>query len=175
MLLLSYVAERQGDAVGFLTFGGQQRWQPPQKGGDLIRRLLERTYDLSATLEAADYLDAARKLMPLQRRRALVMIHTNSRDEDQHELSRAVRFLSRRHLVVIAQLRERSLDRVLSDPIQDFEAALRFQGVVDYLDCRRQGHEALQHQGALLLDTLPENLPVALVNSYLDIKANGVL
>lgn len=175
MLLLSYVAERQGDAVGFLSFGGQQRWQPPQKGGDLIRRLLERTYDLSASLEAADYLDAARKLMPLQRRRSLVMILTNSRDEDQDELSRAVRLLSRRHLVVIAQLRERSLDRVLTEPIQNFEAALRFQGVIDYLDSRRQGYEALQHQGALLLDTLPDRLPVALVNSYLDIKAKGVL
>ncbi len=175
MLLLSYVAERQGDAVGFMSFGGQQRWQPPQKGGDLIRRLLERTYDLTATLEAADYLDAARKLMPLQRRRSLVMILTNSRDEDQGELSRAVRLLSRRHLVVIAQLRERSLDRVLSEPIQDFEAALRFHGVIDYLDSRTQGYEALQHQGALLLDSLPERLPVALVNSYLDIKAKGIL
>ncbi|MEN8179217.1 MAG: DUF58 domain-containing protein [Pseudomonadota bacterium] len=175
MLLLSYVAQQQGDAVGFLTFGGQQRWQPPQKGGELIRRLLERTYDLQASLEAADYLEVARKLMPLQRRRSLVMILTNSRGEDQNELSRAVRLLSRRHLVVIAQLRERSLDSVLTEPIQDFEAALRFQGVVDYLDSRRQGHEALQHHGALLLDTLPEKLPVALVNSYLDIKANGVL
>ena len=175
MLLLGYVAQQQGDAMGFLTFGGEPRWQPPHKGGDLIRRLLERTYDLRAGLEAADYLEAARKLMSLQRRRALVVILTNSREEDQPELSQAVRLLSRRHLVVIAQLRERSLDRVLSEPVQEFDSALRFQIVLDYLDSRRQGHEALQHQGAQLLDILPEQLPVALVNRYLDIKARGVL
>jgi uncharacterized protein (DUF58 family) len=175
MLLLSYVAQRQGDAVGFMAFGGQQRWQPPQKGGDLIRRLLERTYDLSPTLEAADYLEAARKLMPLQRRRGLVIILTNSREEDHRELARAVRLLSRRHLVVIAQLRERSLDRVLQEPVRQFESALRFQAVLDYLASRRQGLESLQHHGALLLDSLPEQLPTVLVNSYLDIKARGVL
>ncbi|MDJ0807216.1 MAG: DUF58 domain-containing protein [Gammaproteobacteria bacterium] len=175
MLLLSYVAQQQGDAVGFLTFGGQQRWQPPQKGGDLIRRLLERTYDLKPGLEAADYLAVARRLMPLQRRRSLVIVLTNSRDEEQSELVRAVRLLSRRHLVVIAQLREASLDRALTEPIRDFEAALRFQSVVDYLESRRQGFDALRHHGAMLLDTLPENLPVVLVNSYLDIKARGVL
>jgi len=120
-------------------------------------------------------LDAARKLMPLQRRRAMLVILTNSRDEDQGELARAVNLLSRRHLVVIAQLRERSLDRVLKEPLDDFASALRFQSVSDYLDRRRQGFEALQHQGALILDSLPEKLPVTLVNRYLDIKAKGVL
>ncbi len=175
MLLLGYVAQQQGDAMGFLTFGGEPRWQPPHKGGDLIRHLLERTYDLRAGLEAADYLDAARRLMSLQRRRAMLVILTNSREEDQSEITQAVRLLSRRHLVVVAQLRERSLDRVLSEPVHDFETALRFQSVLDYLDSRRQGFDALKHHGALLIDTLPEQLPIALVNSYLDIKARGVL
>jgi len=175
MLLLSYVAARQGDAVGFLCFGGSWRWQPPHKGGDLIRRLLDRTYDLDASLEAADYLGAAQRLMPLQRRRALVVILTNSRDEDQPELVRAVRLLARRHLVVLAQLREASLDRTLDQPIRGFDDALRLHGVLDYLAGRAQANEALQHQGALLLDTLPARLPVALVNRYLDIKASGVL
>jgi uncharacterized protein (DUF58 family) len=175
MLLLSYVAQQQGDAVGFLTFGGSARWQPPQKGGDLIRRLLERTYDLSPGLEAADYLEVARRLMPLQRRRSLVIILTNSRDEDHEELVHAVKLLGRRHLVVIAQLREASLDAALREPVRDVEAALRFQGVIDYLDSRRQGFDALRHHGVLLLDTLPVELPINLVNSYLDIKARGVL
>lgn len=175
MLLLSYVAVRQGDAVGFLAFGGQERWQPPRKDGELIRRLLERTYDLDSTLEAADYLAAARKLMPLQRRRALVVILTNSRDEDRGELSRAVGLLARRHLVVIAELREKGLSHALEEPVTGLADALRFHGVVDYLANRSECLKQLQHQGALLVDALPEQLPVMLVNRYLDIKASGVL
>jgi uncharacterized protein (DUF58 family) len=175
MLLLSYVAQRQGDAVGFLTFGGERRWQPPYKGGELIRHLLERTYDLRSSLQAADYLEAAQRLMSQQRRRALLVILTNSHSEDHPELSRALKLLSRRHLVVLAQLRETALDRVLSEPLGDFTDALRFQAVSDYLAVRSQGFDTLQHQGAIVLDVVPQQLPIALVNRYLEIKSSGVL
>lgn len=175
MLLLSYVASRQGDGVGFLAFGGELRWQPPRKGEGLIRRLLERTYDLDSTLEASDYLLAARHLMPLQRRRALVIVLTNSREEDQAELSRAIALLSRRHLVVLVELRETALQQALEEPIDGLDKALRYQGVMDYLYTRAQGLEALRRQGVRLLDVLPDQLSVRLVNTYLDIKSSRVL
>ncbi|MCU7937263.1 MAG: DUF58 domain-containing protein [Candidatus Thiodiazotropha sp. (ex Dulcina madagascariensis)] len=175
MLLLSYVADRQGDAVGFLSFGGEARWQPPMKGGDLVRRLLDRTYDLDSTLQAADYLAAAHKLMPLQRRRALVIILTNSRNEEQDDLLKAISLLVRRHLVMVADLHEASLDRVVEHPVVDLPGALRFQAVVDYLGQRKQAHERLSHRGALIIDSRPRQLPVMLVNAYLDVKASGRL
>ncbi len=175
MLLLSYVADRQGDAVGFLSFGGTSRWQPPIKGGHVVRRLLDRTYDLDSSLQAADYLAAAHKLMPLQRRRSLVVILTNSRNEESGDLLKAVALLSRRHLVVIADLRERSLDKAVDQPVHDLSSALLFQGVVDYLSSRQQAHEELRHQGALILDSVPKHLPVKLVNAYLDVKGSGRL
>ena len=40
---------------------------------------------------------------------------------------------------------------------------------------RRAGLRTLERSGALLLDTEPDALPIALVNRYLDIKAAGVL
>ena len=175
MLLLSHVAERQGDAVGFLSFGGQTRWQPPMKGGGVVRRLLDRTYDIDSTLQAADYMAAAHRLMPLQRRRALVVILTNSRNEESAELLRAAKLLSRRHLVVIADLREQALDRTLNQPVHKLGSALMFQGVLDYLSTRRESHEALKYQGALIVDSEPRKLAVNLVNAYLDVKASGRL
>ncbi|MEW8224092.1 MAG: DUF58 domain-containing protein [Candidatus Thiodiazotropha taylori] len=175
MLLLSYVAERQGDGVGFLSFGGIDRWQPPIKGGDLVRRILDRSYDIEPTLEAADYLSAARQLMSLQNRRALLVILTNSRTEDQSELQKAVSILTKRHLVVIADLHEASLDQVLDRPVTDRSGALRFQAVIDYLGERRESHERLQYRGGLVIDSRPQQLPVNLVNAYLDVKASGAL
>jgi len=175
MLLLAYVAARQGDAVGFMAFGGTRRWYPPRKGGDLVKKLLHQIYDIESCPEAADYLMAARELMPLQRRRALLVILTNTRDEDQHDLRQAVQLLTRRHLVVIADLREALLDEALQQRIGDFDGALRFQAVNDYLDSRTRSHESLRHHGALTLDLLAPQLPVALVNQYLSIKATGAL
>jgi len=174
MLLLCHVAQRQGDATGFLAFGADHRWMPPRKGAGAVRDLLDRTFDIEAGTEAADYLAAARKLLTLQRRRALVVILTNARDEDQDDLLEAVRLLRRQHLVVVANLREAVLDEVLERPVSDLEGALSFQGVSDYLESRRRSHEILHHHGAMILDVLAAQLPVALVNRYLDVKASGV-
>jgi uncharacterized protein (DUF58 family) len=175
MLLLAYVASKQGDAVGFLTFGGVRRWHPPRKGADVIQKLLGSTYDIEASTEAADYLEAARQLMPLQRRRALVVVITNTRDEDSDDLVAAIRLLAQRHLVVIADLREDILDQAQQQSVHDFRSALRFQGVQDYLEKRSHNHEQLRYHGALTLDLLAKQLPVALVNEYQMIKASGQL
>ena len=175
MMLLAYVAAREGDAVGFMAFGGVRRWLPPRKSGDVVKTLLEQTYDIDATLEAADYLGAAREILPVQRRRALIVLITNSRDEDQQELAQAVQLLASRHLVVVADLRESILDEALAAPVHDLKTALRFHGVNDYLESRARAHETLRHQGALTLDLLAPQLPIALVNQYLQIKASGRL
>ncbi len=175
LLLLAYVAVRQGDAVGLMTFGGPRRWFAPRKDPETVNRLLNAVYDLQPTLEAADPLAAARELMQTQTRRAMVLILTNSRDEDQTELASAIRFLRRRHLVVIADLRESALDSTLSAPIADRDSALRFHAVQGYLEARRRHHERLQHLGAYVLDLLPRQLPIALVNQYFAIKRAGSL
>lgn len=175
MLLLTYVALRQGDAVGFLSFAGRERWVPPRKGAGTIPALLEQVYDLESTTRPADYLGAAAMLMPRQRRRALVVVVTNTRDEDHLELDGALDLLRRRHLVVVADLREAILDETLAAPIGDHAAALRFNAVNRYLEERRRHHELLRHRGAEVLDVLASQLPIALVNRYLAIKRSGAL
>ncbi len=175
MLLLAYVAARQGDSVGLYAFGGVQRWHPPVKGGDVVRRMLSHTYDIQPTPEAADYLAAAKELMPLQKRRALVVLITNTRDEDSEDLATAVRLLSRRHLVIVADLREELLDQVIEQPVRDLDSSLRFHGTQAYLETRGRNHDKLHHQGAFTLDLLARQLPIALVNEYLMVKASGRL
>jgi uncharacterized protein (DUF58 family) len=175
LLLLAYVAVRQGDAVGLMTFGGPRRWFAPRKEPDTVNRLLNAVYDLQPTLEAADPLTAGRELLQSTQRRALVVMLTNTRDEDGPELQTAIRLLSRRHLVVLADLRESALDQTLATPVSDWKSALRFHAVQDYLDVRRRHHERLHHSGAQVLDLIPSQLPIALVNRYLEIKRAAVL
>lgn len=175
LLLLAFVAVRQGDAVGLMTFGGPQRWLAPRKDPNTVNRLLNAVFDLQPTLEAADPLAAARELMKTQTRRAMVLILTNSRDEDQSELAAAIAFLRRRHLVVIADLRESILDRTLSEPVASRSSALLFHAVQGYLEARRRHHERLRHLGAHVLDLVPSQLPIALVNRYFAIKRAGSL
>ena len=175
MLLLSHVAIRQQDAVGFLTFGGIRDWFPPQKNAQTINRMVNRIYTMEPTAEAADYLSAARTLATLQKRRSLIILLTNTRDEDHEELVSAMTILRKRHLVLLADLREKILDTCLQQPVADFDGAVLFNTVRAYLEKRKKQHRLLQHQGVRTLEILAEQLPPALVNEYLLIKAAGRL
>ena len=175
MLLLSHVAIRQQDAVGFLTFGGIRDWFPPQKNARTLNRMLNRIYTMEPTAEAADYLSAARTVATLQKRRSLILLLTNTRDEDHEDLLSAMTILRTRHLVLLADLREKRLDTCLQQPVADFDDAVRFNSIHSYLEKRKKQHRALRRQGVLTLETLADQLAPALVNEYLMIKAAGRL
>jgi uncharacterized protein (DUF58 family) len=175
VLLLAYVALRQGDAVGLLTFGGPERWFAPVKGRGAMKSLLDAVHDLETTTEAPDYLTAAGRLLVRQRRRALVVIVSNLRDDDSSDVAAAMRLLRGRHLVLLASLRETALDDELEKPIAGFTDARRRAAVHHYLAARRRAHAALRGRGLRFCDTAPRNLPVEMVNRYLDIKRTGAL
>jgi len=175
VLLLAYVGLRYGDAVGLMTFSGEDRWLPPLKGGHAMNTLLNQVYDLQSTTQPTDYVEGARRLAARQRRRSLVVVVSNLGDADDGELTQAVTLLQRRHLVVHASLRETALDRVLDQPVQDLAGALRVASTHALLEARQTAHDALRRRGITAVDVAPSALPAALVDRYLAIKRAGVL
>ena len=174
-LVVSYVALRQGDAVGLLATGGEQRFVAPQRGLGAIDTLLQATYDLQPRPVSTDYLAAASELTLRQARRGLVMLVTNIRDEDIDDLLGAVRLLQKRHRVVVASLREEALDAVLDDAGNDLHGALRAASAARYLEQRAAAHDALRTHKVQVLDVTCAQLSGALVEKYLAIKRDGAL
>lgn len=174
-LLLAYVSLRQGDAVGLLTMGGHERFMAPRKAAASVNLMLNLLYDLQPTHMTSDYYAAALELMRRVRKRALVVILSNLRDEDEDTLAPALRLLAQRHLVLFASLRESILARALSARVDGFERALTHAAAADYLKQRALVFSRLERSGALALDVEPPQLPVALVNRYLDVKGAGRL
>lgn len=175
-LLLSYVALRQGDAVGLATFADDQpRYLSPVKGSSQLSVLLNAVYDLNSSQRPTDYQAAASQLLARQKRRALVVLVTNLRDENDEELLGAVKRLGQRHRVLVASLREAVLDRLRQAPVHTVPDALAYCATVDYLNARTEHHERLSAQGIPVLDTPPAELGSALVTRYLSWKKAGVL
>lgn len=173
-LLLSYVALRQGDAVGLCTFAGDKaRYLAPIKGASQLNVLLNSVYDLDSSQRPADYPAAARQLLARQKRRALVVLVTNLRDEDDEDLLCAVKRLSQRHQVLVVSLREDALDRLRHEPVQTLLEALAYCGAVDYLNARAELHERLRAYGIPLMDARPSELGAGLVTHYLNWKRSG--
>lgn len=174
-LVVGYLALRQGDAVGLFASGGEQRWMPPQRGMAALDTLLRAAYDLQPAAVATDYLAAAQQLSLRQRRRSLLLWVTNLRDEDIEDVLAAVRMLQRRHLVVIASLRERALDDALDTEVTELDQALRVGATARYMAERAAAHDLLRSHRVSVLDVTSEQLPGAVVQEYLSIKRKGLL
>jgi uncharacterized protein (DUF58 family) len=174
-LLLAYVALRQGDAVGLATLGGVARFAAPAKSMATLDRLTELVYDLQPTPSSPDFHGAAVDLSLRLRKRALVVLLTNLRDEDDDTLQPALALLRQRHLVMVASLRERILDAALARPVGSLADALTHAATAEYLDQRHEAFRRLEQQRVIAVDVEPPALPLALVNKYIDLKRSGRL
>ncbi len=175
MLLLSYIALRQGDRVGIMGFGGSDRWLPPQTGISSMPVILNHLYDYHTSNAPGDFSEAAELLLRRQPRRSLVVFCTNLRSEDQTHLLRPLQLIRRKHLVVLASLREREVLTRLNTPVHSLDSARSFGAATQYIEERSLLMHNLRRAGILTIDAPSEILPVALGNLYLDIKKEAVL
>ncbi|MCH1510334.1 MAG: DUF58 domain-containing protein [Akkermansiaceae bacterium] len=170
MLLVSYVALRQGDHVGILSFGGTERWLPPVKGSHAMTAVLNHLYDYETSPYPSDFSEAAERLLRHQQRRAMVVVLTNLRGEDGDELVEPLRKLRQKHVVVLASLRESGIDRMLNDEVAHFDGALGYLAAQDYSSERERVLANLRSHGVVALDETAQRFPVALANRYLDTR-----
>lgn len=178
LMLLTYVALKEGDEVGALTFGnrpGERRDFAPRKGVGSFNALMNRLYDLQPAAVHSDYLQAAQDLSRHFPRRALVILLTNFRDEDAPELQPALRLLRRRHLVLVASLRERVLRSLAEQPIAGPDDAVAAASAHLFEQNRRDAFARIVANDPLSIDVEPAELPTMLVNRYHAVKRAGLL
>lgn len=177
VMLLSYVALREGDAVGAFTFGmgsGTHKWLAPRKGRAQLGTMMGALYDLEPTLTHPDYLRAAQAFLSRRPRHSLVIIITNFRDEDCGELADALRLLRQRHLVMVASLRERVIAELVAQPLTA-TTAVDIASAQLHAQARDDAFARLGGRHELLVDAEPRRLGIELVNRYHAAKRSGAL
>ncbi|HYM34261.1 MAG TPA: DUF58 domain-containing protein, partial [Steroidobacteraceae bacterium] len=177
-MLLTYVALKNGDAVGAMTFGTpaeQQKWITPRKGIFALNALMGELYAVQATPTHSDYLTAAKEVLRRQNKRALVIVISNFRDEDVTELDQALRLLRSRHLVLTASLRERIVNQLASQPFRSHDSLVEIASAHLYEQTRRDAFNRVAARDALMVDAEPERLSIELVNRYNAIKRAGLV
>jgi uncharacterized protein (DUF58 family) len=177
VMLLSYVALREGDAVGAFTFGmgsDAHKWLAPRKGRAQLGTMMGALYDLAPTMTHPDYLRAAQAFLSRQPRHSLVIIITNFRDEDCTELADALRLLRQRHLVMVASLRERVIAEMVAQPLSA-ATATDIASAQLHAQARDDAFARLGGRHELLVDAEPSRLGIELVNRYHAAKRSGML
>jgi uncharacterized protein (DUF58 family) len=174
LLVSAFVALRQGDSVGLLSFAGASRWVAPVKGRFQISHLLDQVYDLDSSALTSDYLDVARQLLTRQPRRSLVILISSLEPQDAEDLTRAAKLLSQHHLVMVASMRQQVLTDTLAGEVASMDDALKYCGVSRHLQDQSAMYARLRSDNIIVADTVPAYMHATLINEYMALKRSGL-
>jgi uncharacterized protein (DUF58 family) len=177
MLMLSFVALRQGDSVGLTCFSDRiHSFTPPRGGMKQMNHLLHASFDRFPQLVESRYDEAFLHLAAHCRKRALVILITNVIDEvNSHQIERYLGTLVGRHLPLGVVLRDHHLFNAADQPHPRDAELFRAAAAAEILNWRHQVLTDLEHKGVRVLDVFPEDMTAPLVNQYLEIKARHLL
>lgn len=173
VLLLAYVAAQKGDKVGLLAFADSvQLWVAPRSGKGQFQRLLEQLYVLESAPVEPDYNAAFSYFAARQHKRSLALVFTDltgsiSTETLVVQLSR----LRHHHLPLLVTLRDPTVQRLADQPVADTPALYQRTLAEQVLEDRRLTLEQLQHRGVHTLDAPADQLSIAVINRYLELKA----
>lgn len=177
MLMLSYVALRQGDSVGMIAFSDRvHSFIPPTGGMKQMNQLLHASFDRFPQLVESRYDQAFLHLSTHCRKRALVVLVTNIIDEvNAQQVHRYLATQVGRHLPIGVVLRDHRIFEAADAPHPRGAELYRAAVAAHILTWRHQVITDLQHAGVLCLDVFPEEMTAPLVNKYLELKARHLL
>jgi uncharacterized protein (DUF58 family) len=177
VLLLGYVATGKGDKVGLMTFADDvQQFLAPRHGRGQFYRMLEALYAVEPQGVEPDYRRALSYLALKQRKRSLVVIFTDvSGGLSLQTLVNHLSVLARRSLPLVVTISDPDVHAVASGVPADSAGVYRRAAAGRLLDERRVVLDRLRHQGVLTLDVPADELSLAVVNRYLELKGRRLL
>lgn len=175
-LLLAALASRAGDRVDFVAGDRRVRARLRAAGArDVAARLQDAMADLQPVIAEADWAALAGAVTGLGRQRALLVLLTPLEPSAVEEgLLPVLPALVHHHRVVVASVRDPALVRLATgraDVDEVYAAAAAEQAMA------RRSHTAdlLRTLGIDVVDADAEQLPPALADHYLSLKARGLL
>ncbi len=174
-LLLGYVGVTRDDRVGLAVFDSRMRvFLPPKKGKGQLHRITSCLYSIQPEVVEPDFRGACHYIMENNRKRSLVCIFTDLIDaEASRQLISYVSVMARKHLVVCITLIDSEVlhtARSLPDSSEEmYEKAVAEEILRD----REKAMAVLRNMGVVVVNVPPEELSVAAINQYLELKARG--
>jgi uncharacterized protein (DUF58 family) len=175
-LLLAVLAERGGDRVDFFAFDRRTRGRAGSSAkGNLLGQLVQAIAPLEPELIELDWSQIPGQVRQISAHRSLVVLLTSLDGGAPEEglLPVAAR-LAQQHVVVVASVRDpmlRAMKAERTTAAQVFRAAAAERALLE----REAVSLQLRQLGAEVVDAEPHQLPPALADAYIRLKAAGRL
>lgn len=177
VLFLTYVATGKGDKVGLMTFADEvEQFVAPKQGRGQFYRMLELLYGVKAQPIEPNYRTALSYLALKQRKRALMVLFTDlSGGVSMQALVSHVSVLARRSLPLVVTISDPDVYAAANQQPTDSLTVYQRAAAANLLDERQTALDYLQRQGVLTLDVPANQLSLAVINRYLELKARTML
>jgi len=175
-LLLAVLAERGGDRVDFFAFDRRTRGRAGSSSkGNLLGQLVQAMAPLEPELIELDWGQVPGQIRQISVHRSLVVLLTplDSGVPEEGLLPMAAQ-LAQQHVVVVASVRDPMLGAMQKErttAAQVFRAAAAERALLE----REAVAIQLRHLGVEVVDAEPHQLPPALADAYIRLKAAGRL
>lgn len=172
VLLLAYVSGGMGDRVGLLTFADRvETFLQPKAGRGQFYRMLELLYKVEPQSVEPAYRQALDYLALKQRRRSLVVLFTDlSSGYGMDELLANASLMAQRHLVLIVTIRDPDVTRLADQTPQSGDDLYEQMTAQRLLEKRQLALDRLTRLGVLTLDVPADQLSIAVIDRYLQLK-----
>lgn len=176
-LLVSYVASLRGDRVGMLTFADEVGvYLGPDKGRGQFYTMLDLLYNVHSEGVEADYGRALGYLGVKNKRRSLIILFTDLQTlEAARPIIAHMGRLARTHVPLLVTMSDPNITRLAGQAMPDSTAVYNRAIAEQLLDERKLILDSLNQAGVLTLDVPADQLGVAVINRYLQLKTQGRL
>ncbi|WP_452597538.1 DUF58 domain-containing protein [Pontimicrobium sp. MEBiC01747] len=176
-LVISNVALKKHDKAGMLSFSKKvENIVVAERRSSQMRLILESLYNVKTDFFESDYSRLYGNIKRNITHRSLILLYTNF--ETMDALNRQLPYLkaiAKSHLLVVIFFKNTELDTIIK------EKAETVQQVYDKVIAEKFDFEKrlivneLKKYGIYSILTTPENLTINTINTYLEIKARGLL
>jgi uncharacterized protein (DUF58 family) len=163
--------------VGLLTFADRvETYLLPRQGKGQFYRMLELLYAVESQPVEPDYRRALAYLAAKQKKRALLVCFTDlAGGAASQALLAGLAPLQERHLPLCVTVGDPGILALAGQPPRDSAAVYQRTVAQQWLEQRRLVLDTLHLRGVLTLDVPADQLTVAVINKYLELKARTMI
>jgi uncharacterized protein (DUF58 family) len=176
-LVIANIVLGKQDKAGLFTFAEVPKARiKADRGKHQLKKILEALYNETEGSVEANYESMYMSLRGLVNGRALLFLYTNF--ESMYALQRALpqlRKLNDQHLLVVVFFENTEVSSKASASVDTVEDIYQQVTAETYMLTKIQLVQQLRQFGIMSILTKPENLTVASINKYLELKSRGMI
>ena len=175
-LVLANISIHKQDKSGLITFSNKlHTFLPAEKRNNQMMKIQDVLYKINTQFEESDYELLYVNLKKYISQRSLVILYSNF--ESILSMQRQIKYLqmiAKNHLLVVVFFINTEIQKMLLKKVENLEEIYINTIAEKQLSEKKQMIRILQKSGIQAVLTEPENLTVATLNKYLEIKAKGL-